>query len=491
MKKLLFTVALLTGLNASAQLANGSTAPNFTATDINGVSHNLYNYLNAGKTVIIDVSATWCGPCWAFHNTHTLRDMYYSYGQGGSGEVVILFVEGDNSTTAADLNGTGGNTQGDWVSGTPYPIIDNGGVANTLQIGYFPTVYRICPDKIVTNISPSETGGVQGTVSSLKTLVEQGCSTTLVGAQNHAYAEATDMVICGTSASPVVKIKNFGGNAITSANVVLKENGTQVATTTFNGNIASLAEGEAVFSPITVNTGSTYTVEITSINSGAPFSTETTTAQLGMISSDQADGNLVTIQITTDRYGSETTWELKDDAGNVVASGGPYADLSATGTTVQPPVYKALWDYSCYTFTIHDAYGDGINGGYGAGSYKIVETNNNIVLSGGTFGSEETKGMRTGTVLNVGLEELEVEGLQVYPNPASDVVSVMFKATENNEDYAVTLTDVQGRVLISKNLSSISGVQKIELPVADLAEGNYIVKIKSNSSSSVRSVMVK
>jgi hypothetical protein len=491
MKKLLSSVALLTVLNANAQLANGSTAPDFTATDINGVSHNLYDYLNAGKTVIIDVSATWCGPCWSFHNTHTLRDMYYTYGPGGSNEVVILFVEGDNSTTAADLNGTGSSTQGDWVAGTPYPIIDNGGVANTLQIGYFPTVYRICPNKIVTNISPSESGGVQGTVASLKSLVEQGCATTLAGAQNHAFAEGSDIVLCGTSASPVAKIKNFGSNAITSANLALKENGTQVATTTFSGNIASLAEGEAVFSSVNINSSSTYTVEITSINSGAPFSTETTSAQLGIINSEQADGNLVTIEITTDRYGSETTWELKDDAGTVVASGGPYANMTANGTTVQPAVYKALWDNSCYTFTIFDSYGDGITGTYGNGSYKIVETNSNVVLSGGSFGSEETKAFRTGVALNVGLEELEVEGLQVYPNPASDLVNVVFKATDNNEDYVVTVTDVQGRVLITKNLSSVSGTQKIEMSVADLAEGNYIVKIKSDSSSSVRSIMVK
>lgn len=491
MKKLVFSFALLLGLNASAQLANGSTAPNFTATDINGVSHNLYDYLNAGKTVIIDVSATWCGPCWSFHNTHTLRDMYYSYGQGGSGEVVILFIEGDDETTSADLNGTGSNTQGDWVSGTPYPIIDNGGVANTLQIGYFPTVYRICPDKKVTNISPSETGGVQGTVSSLKSLVEQGCATTLAGAQNHAYAETSDIIICDNNSSPTVKIKNFGGNAITSANLILKENGTTVASTTFEGNIPSLEEGEAIFPSMSINSGSNYSLEITGVNGNPPFSTTTTSAELGVINSVQADGNLVSIQITTDRYGSETTWEIKNDSGNIVASGGPFSDLTANGTTIQPEVYKALWDNSCYTFTIFDSYGDGMTGAYGNGSYKIVETNTNIVISGGTFASEETKAFRTGVALNVGLEEQEVEGLQVYPNPASEFVSVIFSANENNEDYVVTVTDVQGRELITKNLASVFGTQKIEISVSDLAEGNYIIKIKSDSSSSVRSIMVK
>lgn len=51
----------------------GSTAPDFNVTDINGNSHNLYEILDAGYIAIIDVSATWCGPCWTLHQSHTLQ----------------------------------------------------------------------------------------------------------------------------------------------------------------------------------------------------------------------------------------------------------------------------------------------------------------------------------------------------------------------------------------------------------------------------------
>ena len=69
MRRLLLLFCLFFSLNfAKAQLANGSIAPDWTLTDINGTTHNLYNYLDNGYTVFIDFSAVWCPPCWAYHN---------------------------------------------------------------------------------------------------------------------------------------------------------------------------------------------------------------------------------------------------------------------------------------------------------------------------------------------------------------------------------------------------------------------------------------
>ena len=63
MKKLFTILTICWSLSSFAQLADGSVAPDFTVTDINGNSHRLYDYLNNGYTVIIDISATWCPPC--------------------------------------------------------------------------------------------------------------------------------------------------------------------------------------------------------------------------------------------------------------------------------------------------------------------------------------------------------------------------------------------------------------------------------------------
>ncbi|MFT4660865.1 MAG: hypothetical protein ACI8XB_001133 [Patiriisocius sp.] len=157
MKKILSLfafVALLTCVSF-AQLADGTIAPNWTLTDINGDSHTLYDYLDDGYTVVLDFSATWCGPCWDYHTSGELEDLYINHGPAGmanvsettTNDIMVFMIEGDASTTDAQLNGAAGS-QGDWVAGTPYPIIDDASLTSA-WVDAWPTLYTICPNGIV------------------------------------------------------------------------------------------------------------------------------------------------------------------------------------------------------------------------------------------------------------------------------------------------------------------------------------------------------
>lgn len=155
----LYTVCvfIIIVFNCKAQLPTGSIAKDFTFTDLKGVSHNLYKDLAAGKTVFIDFSATWCGPCWDYHNAHSFKDLYNQHGPKGtlSKDVEVYFIEGDAKTTNDDLYGKGTNTKGDWVTGEPYPIMDptNPALANWIKeyaVKFYPTIYMICPNKRLT-----------------------------------------------------------------------------------------------------------------------------------------------------------------------------------------------------------------------------------------------------------------------------------------------------------------------------------------------------
>jgi hypothetical protein len=72
--------------------------------------------------------------------------------------------------------------------------------------------------------------------------------------------------------------------------------------------------------------------------------------------------SMIYIEIMTDVYPTETTWEVTDFyTGDVVASGGPYDQADTLYTAGVCVDYE-----SCHNFTIFDAYGDGIHapGGY-------------------------------------------------------------------------------------------------------------------------------
>ncbi len=495
MKKLLLSALALSSIAAintsTAQIADGSVAPNFTGVDLNGNSHTLQDYLNAGKTVIIDISATWCGPCWNYHNTHALGDIYNAYGPEGSDEVMVFYIEGDDATTVADLNGTGGNTQGDWVTGTPYPIINSGSIADLYQITYFPTVYRICPDGFVYEIGALS-------ASNLKSNINANCGA-LTGITNHAELKGEEIALCSTSGQATAEIKNFGTNNITSATVVLKENGSQVSSAPFSGNLAQFATGSVTFPSYAFNLAANYSIQLTNVNSAAPASAALTSDNVGVVSANMSGLN-ITVKVYTDNYPAETTWEIRNSATNaLVASGGPYVGAAGTAaggpdalqTKTQNVTLPA--GNNCYKIIMNDSYGDGF--GYGtnpAGQYGIEVVSNGstvINLDLGNFGNTLTRDAALKTDGSSILDELALGDITVFPNPASDELNVSFEAT--NADYQVSILDLQGRVITAKTLQSLNGTSTVTFPVADMAKGSYIVTVVSNGITTTKNVVIK
>lgn len=87
------------------------------------------------------------------------------------------------------------------------------------------------------------------------------------------------------------------------------------------------------------------------------------------------------INFTFDGYGSETTWEVKDANGDVVASGGGYEDGQESASS------KLCLDSGDYTFTVFDSYGDGLS--YPAnGSVTLVYNGAAVGSIEGDFGTE-------------------------------------------------------------------------------------------------------
>lgn len=168
MKKvlLLLTFFSLAFANVRAQLPDGANAPDWTLQDLNGNTHHLQDYLDQGKTVFIDMFATWCGPCWNYHQTHALENLYQQYGPGGTDQVMVFGIESDLSTpTNCIYNISCPSSKGDWTLGVSYPIIDctstNGpNFPNLYALSYYPTIYGICPNGQIWEVGQRQLSGL-------------------------------------------------------------------------------------------------------------------------------------------------------------------------------------------------------------------------------------------------------------------------------------------------------------------------------------------
>jgi len=72
----------------------------------------------------------------------------------------------------------------------------------------------------------------------------------------------------------------------------------------------------------------------------------------------------------------------------------------------------------------------------------------------------------------------------VFPNPVTDKTVVRFTAG-NNADMKMILTDMQGRVIISKNIAAVKGSNQIDINLSNNSAGVYQLSLTSNTSKKI------
>ena len=483
MKKILLIafVALFSISNTYAQLPDGSVAPDFDLVDLNGTSHNLYSLLDQGYTVFLDFSAVWCPPCWSYHTGGTLEDLYEDHGPAGypnvssntTDDVMVFMIEGDGGTVA-NLGGSGGNTQGDWITGTLYPIICTDGTANTTavtsdyNIGYWPTVYMVCPDRLTTEVGQSS--NPYGSVSACPPAASNDND-----ARTFPYSGPT--LTCG-DLTPEIMIQNYGLVPLTSLTIDVTVNGSPVSSTPWSGNLTTYGTDNVTLPVLTgLTNNDAVAINVSQPNGGAdadPSNNPAVAFNVSMVQTTNVHLD-VTVEVTTDQYASETSWDITNSAGQTVASGGPYSSANS----VQTPVTTTLNINECYFFTIYDTYGDGICCDWGNGSYSVTDGNGTVISSGGQFTTQDGEAFQTGGVPPPppnAVNDIDAN-FSIYPNPVKDVLTI------NGIYKSVEIYDIYGKLVLSSNAK-----QKID--VSSLANGIYSVNIHTNNVITIKKITI-
>ena len=468
MKKTTFLICMFFfTLQYYAQLQNGSIAPDFTATDLNGESHTLSTYLNAGKTVIIEFSGTGCGPCWKYKKTEALQDLYNAFGPSGSNELMVLQIEdylGSSYDYVYDklhgITGTQSSGFGNWVEGTPFPIILSETLNLAYQIEYVPTIYMVCPNGKIQEIG-------QSLAIPAKNIINNQCGM-LSGVQNYGKVLETSNGFCTSEGGFKAKFKNYGSNNITSAVFVLKEGNAVIATATYSGVLTQFNSATIQFEDIDIDLSENYSVEIQSINGVSNFNPEFSTANLPF-SISAPSGIEIKVKIHTNDYPEKLLWNITSSS-SIIASGGPYTD--ANDYAVIEHTITLSDDSDCYSLNLISNDGYGWRKWYWGTPETVtpgieVFSGSNIVYSNlnvGNFGSV----MLVENFLSTGLlsvDEINTENFAVYPNPTSGILQIT-----GDEFFELNVFDTMGKQVFHSD--AISSTNPIDL--SGLSNGIYI-----------------
>jgi hypothetical protein len=501
---LLFSFSIL--MRLSAQLPQGTVAPDFTAQDIEGQNWHLYELLEQGKIVVLEVSATWCPPCWAYHNSHAMQELYEAHGPDGDNKLQVLFVEGDPATNAECLEGQqdcNSFTPGDWVEGTTYPFLDNAAIADSFQVGYFPTTYIICPNKKTYQI---------GQLNAAE-LWEKASTCPVASGTNNAgifdYKVGTDLrEICDTlEVNPSFSIINLGSDLLTAATVTLQWNNNLEQTKQWYGSLPLYGEAVIKFDSLPLNGAGTLKTTITAINNGAGDEDFSNNVRLDNFkTAEQFNTQQIILKIKTDNYGAETYWELRDAQDSVLYKGGntnvgpngggTFGTIppgpGAYGNNVLITKTFMLPADGCYSILFVDAYGDGMCCDYGNGYYKLYNINSPAVpiLTGGEFEATELRGFEVASMVATFEGKPEFSNLRLFPNPAFEHINLEFYL-ENSDAASATVVNSLGQMVYEFAPQQLAAGEHLwALPVNDWPSGAYFVRFQAGESAAMRKFFV-
>ncbi|NQX91920.1 MAG: T9SS type A sorting domain-containing protein, partial [Flavobacteriales bacterium] len=256
--------------------------------------------------------------------------------------------------------------------------------------------------------------------------------------------------------------------------------------------LESYEVGSVDISGIQVNGTQNVTFDVTS-DGDANLNNNAEGVQL--LASDHT--TVFNLSIQTDAWPGETTWELLDGSGTVVANGGPYGD--GTGAQQDPELvfenFSVDGDLGCWEFKIYDAYGDGMYASQygledGFAALESVSGGQTSLFYSYPGGYDFAEDSGRGNVTTVSVTDAEAfqASMNVFPNPVRDNAELRF-TLPNASEVTYEVTDMLGKVVLSENLGTVSaGTATQTLNLQGMEAGLYMVRV--NAAGSVATMKI-
>lgn len=224
------------------------------------------------------------------------------------------------------------------------------------------------------------------------------------------------------------------------------------------------------------------TITITEANGQTYEASRTFQADSQEWGESEFDSDVTTLKvyIIQDQFGEQTTWDIINSSGEIIAEGGPYSHLVGIGSTqVNMLTIEDVPTDECYLFRIYDSSNNGICCLSGEGHYYIKDAYGNKIVEGaGDFGSKAVNMFSLKKKPDV-VNDILVSDINIYPNPA------------NNKIYV----DGEGAVIVEvynslgQIVANVEGTDNTSVDVTSLDSGVYVVRV-INSEGNVNTKKV-
>lgn len=405
------------------------------------------------------------------------------------------------------INGVQQFTWKVWTECATNPIYPQGGTWVYDRAGWCPGKYSNLVENDITNlVTPGETVNID---YGLQTA--WGASNYIVNNQLVTYGEANFNLDAGivevlkpnsvyasnirfnpACTYPEIVIQNTGKDPVYHVNIEYYEEGGTPITYYWTGWL-EFTEKDTIVLPVDdltfwLPTSNVFVAKIIDVNGQQDENSYNDTYRTVFDGVDVYDQSQpITIECKTNNYGYQTSYVLYDGNGDTIQA---WSGLE--NNTVYSESFNL--EQGCYQLLINDSGDDGLewwaNPNQGSGYLKIKDADGNVLYNfEPDFGAFEIYEFGMGAITSD--KELSQPTLTaVYPNPATDQVTVIVKGSDNDK-VTLRLLNAMNSIILEKSFTASHDNFRTELDVSNLPSGVYLLQIKTGSFTTVKKIVKK
>ena len=192
---------------------------------------------------------------------------------------------------------------------------------------------------------------------------------------------------------------------------------------------------------------------------------------------DGSCSNELVLTLNFDLLPNQTTWEITNNNGIVLYSGGPYSGSNANNTLT---INDICLDDGCYTLTMYDSGNNGMCCRFGFGSYSLTTVSGADLASGGTFAASDATDFCLGGAREISNDKItNPPSWDVYPVPASNILHVQYKLSTDS-DVQISLSSLTGHMINQQVYRASAGANMVEIDLGGMAGGVYFIHLTQN-----------